>query len=190
MGLSLTNIVAIVGLVGAIASVGLLAWQTRAVAEQTKISNRISQASIISNSSNNLREVFLIFIEHPELRPYFYESKNPPSRGDKRTRLIVLAEMLGDIFEDGLVAHHRVPTDRSYNDWVKYCNTVLAASPILKETMEHTLAARAKCRLVLRVCQRYPAPACSTGQFVGLKVAWSMPFRYGVELAANVVAAC
>jgi hypothetical protein len=136
MELSLTNIVAIVGLIGAIASVGLLAWQTRAVADQAKISNRIAQASIISNSSNNLREFFLIFIEHPELRPYFYESKKPPSWGVKRTRLIVLAEMLGDIFEDGLVAHHLVPTIRSYDDWVKYCSTVLAASPILKETME------------------------------------------------------
>jgi hypothetical protein len=136
MGLSLTNIVAIGGLVGAIASVGLLAWQTRAVAQQAKISNAISRASVISNSSNNLRQIFLLFIEHPELRLYFYESKTPPSRGDKRTRLIVVAEMLGDIFEDGLVAHRLVPTIRSYDDWVKYCSTVLAASPIFKEIME------------------------------------------------------
>jgi hypothetical protein len=136
MGISLTNIVAIGGLVGAIVSVGLLAWQTRAVAQQAKFSNAIAQASIISNSSNNLRQVSLLLIEHPELRPYFYESKNPPSRGDKRTRAMVVAEMLGDIFEDGLVAHRLVPTIRSYDDWVEYCSTVLAASPILNEIME------------------------------------------------------
>jgi hypothetical protein len=136
MVLSLTNIVAIGGLAGAIASVGLLAWQTRAVAQQAEINNRLSKASVISNSSNNLRQIFLLFIEDPELRPYFYESKNPPSRGDKRTRLIVVSEMLGDMFEDGLVAHHLVPTMRSSDAWVKYCSTVLAASPILKEIME------------------------------------------------------
>jgi hypothetical protein len=138
MGLSLTNIVAIGGLVGAITSVGLLTWQTRAVAQQAKLSNAISQASVVSNSSNNLRQVFLLFFEYPELRPYFYESKKPPSRGDKRTRLIMVAEMLGDISEDGLVAHRlmppiRVPSIRSYGDWIKYCSAVLTTSLILKE---------------------------------------------------------
>ena len=139
MVLSLANIVAIGGLVGGIASIGLLAWQTRAVAQQAKLSNAIARSSIISNSSSNLREIFLLFIEHPELRPYFYEFKNPPSHGHKRTRIIVIAEILGDIFEDGLVAHLLVPTDRSYEDWVKYCQYMLAASPVLNEMMEHHL---------------------------------------------------
>jgi hypothetical protein len=151
MGLSLTGIVAIGGLVGAIASVGLLAWQTRAVAQQAKASNAISRAAVISNSSANLRQVSMLFFEQPELWPYFYESKNPPPCGDIRTQLIVLAEMLGDIFEDGLVVHrlvptirsytdvaHRlVPTIRSYDDWVEYCSPVLTTSPVLKEIMEH-----------------------------------------------------
>ena len=114
----------------------IAAWQTRAVAQQAEISNRLSQASVISNSSNNLRQIFLLFMEDPELRPYFYESKNPPSHGDKRTRLIVVSEMLGDMFEDGLVTHRLVRSIRSSDAWVKYCSTVLAASPILKEIME------------------------------------------------------
>ena len=113
MVLSLTNMVAIGGLAGAIVSVGLLAWQTRAVAQQATISNGISKASVISNSSNDLRQIFLLFVEHPELRPYFYESENPPSHGEKRIRLIVVGEMLGDMFEDGLVAHQLVTTMRS-----------------------------------------------------------------------------
>jgi hypothetical protein len=78
---------------------------------------------------------FLLFVEHPELRPYFHESENPPSHGDERTRLIIVGEMLGDKFEDGLAAHQLVPTRRSSDAWAKYCSAVLSASPVLKEIM-------------------------------------------------------
>ena len=130
------NLVAIGGLVGVIASVSLLALQTRTLIEQTKISNAIARATVISNASSSLRQVFRIFIERPELRPYFYESKDPPLRGYKRARIITTAEILGDIFEDGLVAHSPLPTSRSSEAWARYCGLVLTASPIMNEIMQ------------------------------------------------------
>ena len=111
------NLVAIGGLVGVIASVGLLALQTRTLVEQTQISNAIARATVISNASSNLHRVFQIFIERPELRPYFYESKTPPFRGYKRARIIMTAEILGDVFEDGLVAHRLLPNPRTSEAW-------------------------------------------------------------------------
>jgi hypothetical protein len=130
------NLVAIGGLVGVIASVGLLALQTRTLVEQAKISNAIARATVISNASSNLHQAFQIFIERPELRPYFYESKDPPLRGYKRARIIMAAEMLGDIFEDGLVAHRLLPTSRTSDAWARYCGLVLTASPIMNEIMQ------------------------------------------------------
>jgi hypothetical protein len=130
------NLVAIGGLIGLIASVGLLALQTRTLVEQTKISNAIARATVISNASGNLRQVFQIFIERPELQPYFYESKDPPLRGYKRARIITLAVILGDIFEDGLVAHNLLPTSRSSEAWAKYCGQVLNTSPIINDMMK------------------------------------------------------
>jgi hypothetical protein len=138
-----TDVVAIVGLFGVIASVFLLFFQTRANVQQAKISNdqakvsnNIARATVISNSSSNLHQVFQIFIERPELWPYFYESKDPPLRGHKRVRINVVAETLGDIFEDGLVAHSLIPTSRSSGDWVRYCRLVLTVSPIMNEIMQ------------------------------------------------------
>lgn len=138
-----TDVVAIVGLFGVIASVFLLFFQTRANVQQAKISNdqakvsnNIACATVISNASSNLHEVFQVFIDHPELWPYFYESKNPPLRGHKRVRINVVAETLGDVFEDGLVAHSLIPTSRSSEDWVRYCRLVLTASPIMNEILQ------------------------------------------------------
>jgi hypothetical protein len=141
------NFVAIGGLVGVISSVSLLALQARTLAQQAKISNAIARATVINNASSNLHQIFQIFIERPELRPYFYESKDPPLRGYKRTRIIMAAEILGDIFEDGLVVHRLLPTSRSpeallhasrsSNAWIGYCRLVLTSSPIMNEIMQH-----------------------------------------------------
>ena len=130
------NLVAIGGLVGVIASVCLLALQTRTLVEQTKLSNAIASATVISNASSNLHQVFQIFIERPELQPYFYESKDPPLRGYKRARIIMAAVILGDIFEDGLVAHRLLPTSRSSEAWARYCGLVLTTSPVMNEIMQ------------------------------------------------------
>jgi hypothetical protein len=130
------NFVAIGGLAGVIASVGLLALQTRTLVKQTKISNAIAGTTVISNATSNLRQIFQIFIERPELQPYFYESKDPPLRGHKRARIIMAAVILGDIFEDGLVAHRLLPTSRTSDAWARYCGLVLTTSPIMNEIMQ------------------------------------------------------
>jgi len=131
----LTEIATIGGLAGLITSLILLAWQTRAVARQTEISNAIARASVISNSSSSFRQVILLFVEYPELRQYFYESKHVPARGYKRTRIISVAEILGDTLEDGLVVNRLVPNIRFHDNWSSYCTYMLATSPALNQIM-------------------------------------------------------
>jgi hypothetical protein len=131
----LTEIATISGLAGLIISLSLLAWQTRAVARQTEISNAIARASAISNSSSSFRQVILLFVEYPELRPYFYDSKNLPAHGRKRDRIISAAEILGDILEDGLVVNRLLPNIRFHDSWPAYCSYMLVASPALIEIM-------------------------------------------------------
>lgn len=131
----LTTIATIGGLAGVIASVALLAWQTRAVARQTEISNAIASASVINNTTSSLRQILSLFVECPELRPYFYESKLPPSRGLKRIRILTVAEMLADILEEGLSVDRLVRTVRIYEEWPLYCADMLATSPALNEVM-------------------------------------------------------
>jgi len=61
----ITTISAIGGLVGLAISIGLLAWQTRAVARQTGISNRIAGLPAINGVTAGLREVHLLFVSDP-----------------------------------------------------------------------------------------------------------------------------
>jgi hypothetical protein len=134
----LTSVATIVGLAGVIVSVMLLAWQTRAVAQQTRISNAIASASVISNSTSGLREVLSIFVEHPELRPYFYGSKRLPLRGHRRERVVTAAEILADILEEGLSVNRLVQTARFSEEWPLYCADMLASSPALNEVMQQS----------------------------------------------------
>jgi len=129
--MTLTEFSTAAGLIGLIASVMLLAWQTRAVAQQTKISNAIAGASILEATTSQLREVFLVFVERPGLRAYFYESKRVPSGSQRRSRVIATAEILGDALEAGLVMKRLVPTTESLEDWAEYARQMLTTSPIL-----------------------------------------------------------
>jgi hypothetical protein len=132
----LTSVATIVGLAGVIISVMLLAWQTHAVAQQTKISNAIASASVISNSTSGLREVLSIFVEHPELRPYFYGSRRLPLRGHRRERVVTVAETLANILEEGLSVNRLVQTARLSEEWPLYCADMLTSSPALNKVIQ------------------------------------------------------
>jgi hypothetical protein len=58
-----TDVTAIGGLIGLALSVCLLAWQTRAQVQQTRISNSIAAATLLLSTTDALREVFWVFIE-------------------------------------------------------------------------------------------------------------------------------
>jgi hypothetical protein len=126
-----TNVTAIGGLIGLVISIGLLGWQTRAVAQQTVISNRIAGVSAINEATVGLRDVHLLLVADPGLRPYFYDGKAYP-RGKKRVdRIRTVAEQFLDAMEDGLCAHRLIPSSGSLEDWTIYCQDMLAGSKVL-----------------------------------------------------------
>ena len=127
----ITNITAVGGLIGLIISIGLLGWQTRAVAQQTAISNRIAGVSAINEATAGLREVHLLFVANPGLRPYFYNGKSYPRGKKHRDRVRTVAEQLLDAMEDGLCAHRLIPSSGSLEDWTIYCLDMLSGSKVL-----------------------------------------------------------
>jgi hypothetical protein len=130
----LATVTAISGLIGLVVTVSLLTWQTRAAARQAEIANAIAGATVLYNSTGNLREVLRLFIDRPELRRYFYEGEPCPRRPrHQRERVVTIAEMLADALEDGLVAHRLVPASESEDDWIGYCRHMRASSPALEE---------------------------------------------------------
>jgi hypothetical protein len=129
----LTEITALGGLAGLILSVALLAWQTRAVAEQTKISNNIAGASVLGESRDRLREIYQVFADHPALRPYFYGRRSCPRHGHRRARVITIAEMFADTLESGLFAYNLVSSSSYLENWSSYSRYMLTSSPALRE---------------------------------------------------------
>ena len=125
----LTAVSAIGGLLGLAVSVALLALQTRAVVKQTTISNSIAGMGALRDSTTDLREIFAIFIDRPELRAYFYDGKLCPSRGRDRARVLTIAEMLADALETSHLATRLAPSSESHEDWIGYCHYMLHASP-------------------------------------------------------------
>jgi hypothetical protein len=133
----LATITAISGLIGLVVTISLLTWQTRAVAKQAEVANAIAGATVLHNSTNNLRGVLQLFVDHPELRAYFYDRKPRPRTRRQRDRVTTVAEMLADTLEDGLVAHRLVPASESEDDWIGYCRHMRANSPALDELVKH-----------------------------------------------------
>jgi hypothetical protein len=132
----LTTVTLLVGLAGltvSVVSVAFLAWQTRAVAKQTTISNAIAGATALKGAIDSLREVLAIFLDRPELRAYFFDGKPCPRRGRGRARVLTIADALADVLESGHLAHELVPATESYEDWSRYCAAVLRTSPTLAD---------------------------------------------------------
>ena len=152
--MTLTEVTTVGGLAGLIASVILLAWQTRSVAQQTKISNAIAGTSALETTTGDLREVLLLFVERPALRAYFYDSKSLPRSGHTRARVIAVAEILGDTLETGLVANRLIPTTESFDDWATYSGQMLVTSPALSRSY---VTPRAEWAAELGKCRNYPA---------------------------------
>jgi hypothetical protein len=127
----LADVSGIVGIAGLIVTLCLLTWQTRAVARQTAISNSIAGASVLNDVLSGLREVYMVFIEHPELRPYFYGKKRMPTSRRARRQVNTVAEMLADVLESGTFEYQLAPASESSDIWESYCLHMLAQSPTL-----------------------------------------------------------
>lgn len=130
-GLMLATATSIVGLIGLVATIALLAWQSRAAAKQAEVANAIAGATVLFTCTASLHEVLRLFVQQPELRAYFYAGAPCPTHGLERDRMITIAEMLADTLEDGLVAHRLVPASESETDWIGYCRQMRSSSPTL-----------------------------------------------------------
>lgn len=128
----LTTITAVGGLLGLAASVVLLALQTREATKQTKISNNIAAATALMELLGSVREAHgLVFLEHPELRAYFYDDKRCPRRGRRRAQVLTTADMLADCLDTALLVSALVPGRAAYEEWVSFSRYILGHSPVI-----------------------------------------------------------
>ena len=128
-----------VGIVSAIALTGtllLLARQTRILAGQTALANELARHRATNDGMIGLRSVFGMFVDHPELRPYFYEGAQlletgRPEDGALAARVATVAELLADTFERMLLATGSFSSADS-SAWEESVRFYLSTSPAFR----------------------------------------------------------
>ncbi|MFD4523265.1 hypothetical protein ACFWP7_04885 [Streptomyces sp. NPDC058470] len=131
---------AIGGLVGLIVSLLYLAKQTKAAVDQVHTSNTMAGNNALEVAMSNLRDIYFKMLEYPGMRAYFYEAKPTPDHDPERERVLILAELLADALECGLMSTRRIPESESYEDWRDFCQFMLAHSPSMRLiTSEHPM---------------------------------------------------
>ena len=130
----------IVGIVSAatlVATLLLVARQTRSLAMQTELAKQASDAQRHRRRDTGLQSVYSIFIEHPDLQPYFYDGarlSGSDASGDRElaVRVVTVAEAMANTLERMLHATRSLgaPDHTAWEDSVDY---YLLMSPALRE---------------------------------------------------------
>lgn len=110
-----------------------LGWQSREVARQTRLANQTAGVSGLRDALTHLDSIIQIFIEYPELRPYFYGGVAAPTDARLGAQVDTVAELLADCIEVSLEAGLTLdPFASNLSDWQDYCQHALANSPALR----------------------------------------------------------
>jgi hypothetical protein len=121
---------------GVVASLCFVAFQTRQLARQTKIRNGLASLSVRYNSLERLHAVQCILIDNPSLRPYFYSNKGRPDAStEEGARVLLVAEMIADAGDYGVMALEIMPPIEGYDGWRDYAAFILDNSPAVREVV-------------------------------------------------------
>ncbi|MEU4339340.1 hypothetical protein AB0F59_32615 [Micromonospora lupini] len=86
------------------------------------------------NGLERLHQLQNILIEHPNFRPYFYSNKVPPdSSSEEGVRLLLLAEIFGDVLDYGLMVVDLIPPVKEYEGWHDFATFLHEHSPVLRQ---------------------------------------------------------
>jgi hypothetical protein len=133
--LSLADVLQVVSSLAVVGSVLVLAWQSKAVADASKLASKTARAAAMSDAAANMRAVFQALLDHPELRPYISDGKPLPTIPLLRARALTLCEMLCDAAEASLEVATQVPgASEVLSGWPDWAEWVLSSSP---GSMEH-----------------------------------------------------
>ena len=125
------QVVTLVGTVGVIASLLFDGLQSREIARQTRIQNAIAGASGKVSTNELLHSILRIFVDHPELRGYFYDGLAVPTDEATSGRVLTVAEMLADVFDTALLTTSLIDATDSYESWRRGASYFMRQSPAL-----------------------------------------------------------
>jgi len=133
----------IVWTVSSVTVVVSLFWvyrQTSIFAKQTEYVSRSLMLSLSESLNSQSHEIGRLFVEYPELRPYFYNSRTIDEKDPLYPRAEAVADLILDIFWTMSSQAQRIETgtlgtDGDANLWQEFLIDSFAESPILVKTL-------------------------------------------------------
>ena len=123
------------GLLVSIAGVVLVTKQVQLVNRQLEQVSHTISGNAFSSSFAELREIHKVFIDHPHLRPYFYDDKRLPENSEYWNTALTIAEMFLDAFFHLYLLRDRFP-DGSKKHVDLFIEDMVQRSPFLAEYLE------------------------------------------------------
>jgi hypothetical protein len=115
-----------------VVSVYLIMHQTREMSSQTQCLIDSLASNVYQNVTLQIFALDEIFIDHPELRPYFYSGKDISEGNPDYQRALATAEFILDLFGTSFDLMPQYPKNWSSGDaWKAYIQQTFASSPIL-----------------------------------------------------------
>jgi hypothetical protein len=129
---ALSVILSVIGLV----SLYLLLEQTEVAALQTQHLARSVESGAYQSVANELLELHKLYLEHPELRPYFRGGRDIRPDDPNYEKALVLAEYQLDFFDSFWAQSQHMPRlldrrGRAWAAWIAYMKDSFSLSPIM-----------------------------------------------------------
>lgn len=80
--------------------------------------------------------ILTVFVEHPEIRPYFYDGRPAPTEEPLRSRVLATAELVADHMESVVLSQDAVQAGTGAV-WVRYMQGIYRRSPVLRWFLAH-----------------------------------------------------
>jgi hypothetical protein len=103
---------------------------------QLESANKSLKTAIYANMSNWTFELDKTFLQHPELRPYFYAGKDMDPGDPLYLKAESVAELLLDNFDSMLEFRPYFPGGAPHEGWINWMHDSFESSPVLVRTIE------------------------------------------------------
>lgn len=130
------KIFGLIATIGVVASLLVSSWQTRELTRQTAISNGVAGVSAMYNGMERLHQIESLIAAEPWLYGHFYGGASLPDDEHQRVRVLVIAGMLADVVDYGLVITEASPDIKFYAGWRDYALSLRSTSPPIVHLIE------------------------------------------------------
>jgi hypothetical protein len=123
-----------VSLVVLVATALFVARQAREMSRQSSLIAESTRSAAFSAYAQQTTRLNDLFLEHAEVRPYFYDGRSHLDADSQlRQRILAMAEAVLDAFE--IIAIHQQYFARVWpeNTWEEYARLLFRSSPALRE---------------------------------------------------------